>query len=75
MALQSNNIIGLLENEEAKVFIANHLYDNTSTLALQYAGKVSFDLKMALKLLSIYKKSRQKLPLLTSVFGAMTDKS
>ncbi|MFY0644027.1 MAG: hypothetical protein JXR19_06135 [Bacteroidia bacterium] len=75
MSLQSNKIIGLLENEESKVFIIKHLNDNPSDLALRYSNKVGFDLKPVLELLSIYKKSKTKLPKLTVELAAMTDRS
>ena len=75
MSVQSNEILGLLENEESKVFIIKHLNDNPSELALKYANKVDFNLKSALDLLSVYRKSRNKLPSLTAQMAAMTDRS
>ena len=75
MSLQSNELIGVLENEEAKDFITKHLDDNVKKLALRYSSKVDFDLPQCLSLLKIYQKAKHKIPLFVQQRLAMTERS
>ena len=73
--MQSKHIIDALENPEAKQFIIRHIHDDINVLALQDKGQHSFDLRICLQLIGLYKKARSKLPHLSSKFPALTDRS
>lgn len=61
--VQSNAIIQILENQEAKRFIRQHINEDVAVLALNTKGAVDFDLSECLQLMKLYKKAQQKLPL------------
>lgn len=73
--MQSNDIINVLENTEAKSFIIRHLNDDVAELSLKYSAKTSFNLTICLQLIKIYQKSRHKLPHLSSFFPAIDERS
>lgn len=75
MSLQSNELIGVLENEEAKDFITKHLDDKVEKLALSYSSKVNFDLPLCLSILKIYQKAKHKIPSFVHHRLALTDRS
>lgn len=60
--MQSNNIIDVLENEEARSFVDHHINGDIATLSLKYTGKVDFELTVCLQLIDIYRRCRKKLP-------------
>ncbi|MGB0850254.1 MAG: class I SAM-dependent methyltransferase [Bacteroidia bacterium] len=60
--MQSNNIIDVLENDEALSFIDQNINGDIAELSLKYAGKVDFDLTVCLQLIDIYRRSKKKLP-------------
>lgn len=61
--MQSKAIIDVLNNSEATSFIHKHMNGRVSELALQFAGKVDFNLGEVLQLIKLYKKAKSKLPL------------
>ena len=63
--MQSNDIIAVLSSNEGIRFIQNNLNKDPVVLALKYAGKTSFDLKVALQLITIYRKAAQKSPIIS----------
>ena len=64
--MQSKDIITVLSSNEGIRFIQNNLNKDPVALALKYAGKTSFDLKIALQLIAIYRKAAQKVPIISS---------
>ena len=73
--MQINNIITVLSSEEGIHFLKNNLKNNPNDLALKYSGKTKFDLKTALNLLSIYKKAKKKIPIVSDNFLAIDQRS
>ena len=73
--LQSNDIINVLENTEAKSFIIRHLNDDVAELSLKYSAKTAFNLTICLQLIKIYQKSKHKLPQLSSHLPAIDERS
>lgn len=65
----------LLNNDAVKSFISTHLQEDAAQLALQYKGKVPFDLPAVTQLISLYRKAEEKLPLYVRHFCALTQKS
>ena len=60
--VQSNEIIELLENEEARVFLNEHINERPENVALTYSGKVKFNLTKLTQILHLYQKAQDKLP-------------
>ncbi|MDG1046048.1 MAG: hypothetical protein P8P81_05540, partial [Bacteroidia bacterium] len=73
--MQSNDIITVLSSNEGIRFIQNNLNKNPAVLALKYAGKTSFDLKIALQLITIYRKAAQKAPIISKNLLAVDQRS
>lgn len=73
--MQSNDIIEVLENDEAKSFMAENLTTDSALLMLKYSGAVNFNLRVCLNLMDVYKKSTAKLPFLFDSFLAVTQKA
>lgn len=73
--MQSKAIIAVLDNPEAVSFINNHLDSDLSSVALQYSGKVDFNLTIVLQLLDIYKRAKTKLPSFVSQLLAIDKRS
>jgi hypothetical protein len=73
--VQSKDIIDVLKNEEAISFITRHLNDDLSTISLKYSNKTSFNITICLQLMSIYKKCQKKIPLVSSAFLAIDQRS
>lgn len=69
--MQSNDIIAVLSNDKAIRFIQDNMGEDIPSLSLKYAGKTSFNLSVALQLMSIYKKANRKLPLFVSLLLAL----
>ena len=73
--MQSNDIITVLSSNEGIRFIQNNLNKDPVGLALKYAGKTSFDLKIALQLIAIYRKAAQKVPIISKNLLAVDQRS
>ena len=73
--MQSNDIIAVLSSNEGIRFIQNNLNKDPVVLALKYAGKTSFDLKVALQLITIYRKAAQKSPIISKNLLAVDQRS
>lgn len=73
--MQSNDIITVLSSDEGIRFIENNMNNDPVVLALKYSGKTSFDLKIALQLIAIYKKAAQKAPIISNNLLAIDQRS
>ena len=73
--MQSNDIITVLSSDEGIRFIENNMNNDPTALALKYAGKTSFDLKIALQLIAIYRKAFQKAPIVSENLLAIDQRS
>ena len=73
--MQSKDIITVLSSNEGIRFIQNNLNKDPVALALKYAGKTSFDLKIALQLIAIYRKAAQKAPIISKNLLAINQRS
>lgn len=73
--MQSNDIIKVLENEEAQSFIRSHINDDVASLALKYAQNRTFNMAVCLQLIKLYKKSQKKLPIFYDHLLAIDDRS
>lgn len=60
--MQSNNIIKVLESEEAQSFIRSHINDDLAEVALKSTKNNDFNVAECLQLIKIYKKAKKKLP-------------
>lgn len=61
--MRSNDIINVLESEEAISFINDHLNAHLPTISLKYAGRTNFNVKVCLQLMAVYVKAQKKIPL------------
>ena len=61
--MQSNDIIDVLESEEAITFISENINADLPSISLKYAGKTSFNFTICLKLMAVYAKAQKKIPL------------
>ena len=64
--MQSNDIIDVLESEEAATFIDTHFNDDFAALSLRFAGKTGFNITVCLQLMELYKKAKLKIPFYVS---------
>lgn len=73
--VQSNVIIEILENQEAKRFITLNINEDMAVLALANKRKVDFDFAVCLQLMKLYKKAQRKLPTYWQHLLALDDRS
>lgn len=73
--VQSNEIIELLKNEDARAFLNEHFLEPPDLLSLKYSGKVPFDITKLTQILHLYQKAKDKIPLWVEKRCAMNDKS
>jgi len=73
--VQSNDIIDVLENQEAVRFMKKHVMSDLVSLSLQFSGKVTFNLAVCLQLMDVYKRARVKLPTLAGSMIAIDKRS
>jgi len=60
--VQSNDIIDVLESEEAITFISENINADLPSISLKYAGKTSFNFTICLQLMAVYAKAQKKIP-------------
>ena len=72
--MQSNDIIEVLENRDARAYILRHIHDDVQELALRDSNKGILNFKTVLSLIEIYKKASSKLPKLITRLPALTAK-
>jgi 16S rRNA G966 N2-methylase RsmD len=60
--VQSNDIIDVLESDEAATFIDTHFKGDFKALSLRFAGKTGFNITVCLQIMELYKKAEGKIP-------------
>ena len=73
--MQSKDIIEVLESDDAKSFILNHINDDYSGLSLKYSGKTPFNIAVCLQLMELYSKAQNKIPLFYEQLLALDKRS
>jgi hypothetical protein len=73
--VQSNNIIDVLESEEAISFISENISADLPSITFKYAGKTSFNFIICLQLMAIYVKAQKKIPLFWDKLLAIDQRS
>lgn len=61
--VQRNEIIRVLENQEARSFISEHRHEDPVQLSLNKHSSDLFNTRIAIQLISYYQKAKDKLPL------------
>ncbi len=73
--MQSKTIINLLNNENSRHFIGEHIKDSITELALSASKYPEIDIKAASQLISLYQKAKIKLPEHYKLMAALNKKS
>ena len=73
--MQSKTIINLLNNENSRHFIGEHIKDSVTELALRATKYPEIDIKAASQLISLYQKAKIKLPEHYKLMAALNKKS
>lgn len=73
--MQSKQIIELLNNDQAKHFIASNLDKSVNPFSAQKQHGDAFNITLCLQLLNIYKKAKTKLPTFHKQLLALNDRS
>ena len=73
--MQSNDIIDVLENKEARTFIRQHIAADTSLLSLKYSSSVDTNFTVWLQLIKLLAKAKFKLPLFHEKLLALDQRS
>jgi hypothetical protein len=73
--VQSNDIIDVLENKEARTFIRQHIAADTSLLSLKYSSSVDTNFTVWLQLIKLLAKAKFKLPLFHEKLLALDQRS
>ncbi len=73
--MQSNDIIDVLENKEARTFIRQHIAADTSLLSLKYSSSVDRNFTVWLQLIKLLAKAKFKLPLFHEKLLALDQRS
>ena len=73
--MQSNDIIDVLENKEARTFIRQHIAADTSLLSLKYSSSVDPNFTVWLQLIKLLAKAKFKLPLFHEKLLALDQRS
>ena len=73
--MQSNDIIDVLENKEARTFIRQHIAADTSLLSLKYSSSVDTNFTVWLQLIKLLAKAKFKLPLFHKKLLALDQRS
>ena len=73
--MQSNDIIDVLENKEARTFIRQNIAADTSLLSLKYSSSVGANFTVWLQLIKLLAKAKFKLPLFHEKLLALDQRS
>ncbi|MBT8326690.1 MAG: hypothetical protein KJP21_03140 [Bacteroidia bacterium] len=73
--MQSKDIIEVLESDDAKTFIMNHINEDFTRLSLKFSGKTSFNITVCLQLMTLYIKAKIKIPLFSEQLLALDKRS
>lgn len=73
--VQRNEIIRLLESENSREFISANLHTDPASLSLNTSKQELFDLSAAIRLIDLYRKAQNKLPLWVERMLAMDRRS
>ena len=73
--MQSNDIIDVLENKEARTFIRQNIAADTSLLSLKYSSSVDTNFTVWLQLIKLLAKAKFKLPLFHEKLLALDQRS
>jgi hypothetical protein len=73
--VQSNDIIDVLENKEARTFICQHIAADTSLLSLKYSSSANPNFTVWLQLIKLLAKAKFKLPLFYEKLLALDQRS
>jgi len=73
--VQSNNIIKVLESQEAQSYIRRNINADVAALALSNRETTNYNIAECLQLILLYKKARKKLPLFWESLLALDERS